>query len=518
MKFWPTSKRRELEAEVAALKSEKEILKSESSNLRVQKFKFARAYAGAVSGRLVNDWIAKSTSIDAEVKESLIKVRNRARQLGRDNDYVTAILRSFQNNIIGKGIGFQSQVMINEDVFDDALNSKIETEWKRWNKRENCHAAGTLSFAELQKMLVKTTVESGEIYVRLIYKTFGNSRVPLALQLVEGDQLCEEMNGVSENGNEIRMGVELNEWGRPIAYFLKKRHPGDYQFPNRLNNNTEKIRVLADDIIPVFMSERVGQTRGITWLRSSIMRLHQMSGYEESEVIAARAAAALMGFIQSPEGEPSSDGVQDGEKVTDFEPGVFKYLGPGETVNVPDLKRPGGQYTPFMSTMQKGVSAGSGTSYETVSSDYSQSNYSSTRQSLINERDNWKILQAWFIEKFHQRVFERWLDMAVLSGVIAIRDYESNPEKYQAVQWMPRGWTWIDPYKDVLATKEAIDGGLETITNALAQSGQDIETVFAQRKKEKELAEKYGISLGSESNSGKKETNDESGDVQNENT
>jgi lambda family phage portal protein len=218
-----------------------------------------------------------------------------------------------------------------------------------------------------------------------------------------------------------------------------------------------------------------------------------MNGYEEAEVIAARASASLMGFIESPEGDPTPDDVDGADKITEFEPGVFKTLAPGEKVNVPDLKRPSGQFDPFMVTMLRAVAAGIGDSYESLTADYSKSNYSSTRQSLISVRDNWKVLQSWFIENFHKEVYREWLDLAVLSGEIKIPKYELNPEKFQDPTWLPRGWQWVDPSKDIDATKEAIKAGLNTQTNALAETGQDFETIVKQRKREKQIAEKNGL-------------------------
>ncbi len=87
-----------------------------------------------------------------------------------------------------------------------------------------------------------------------------------------------------------------------------------------------------------------------------------------------------MGFITTTEGElGTAEEVYDNDRVDSFAPGVFKYLQPGESVTVPSLDAPDGQFEPFTRGMLRAVAAGLGTSYESVSRDYSQSNYSSSR-------------------------------------------------------------------------------------------------------------------------------------------
>jgi lambda family phage portal protein len=303
------------------------------------------------------------------------------------------------------------------------------------------------------------------------------------------------MNGRADNGNEIRMGVEIDRWGRPTAYYFENgmRHPGDFQFPSNTVAGPRFNRIRAEEIIHLYLVERPGQTRGVPWLASTIERMHHLHGYEQAEVVAARASSSLMGFITSPEGQLYGDEVQDGERLTDFAPGQFKYLQPGESITVPSLNRPGGEFDPFMRAMLRAVAAGVGCSYESISKDFSQTNYSSSRLSLLEERDNWKVLQSWLIDNLHQRVFERWLDLAVLSGTLDLPRYETDPEFYRRPRWMPRGWQWVDPAKEVAAAVEAVQAGFKTQAEIIAESGGDIEEVFQQRRRELDLAQSLDL-------------------------
>jgi lambda family phage portal protein len=443
--------------------------------------------------------VTSGTSADSEIKGSLRTLRNRARQLVRDSDFARQALRSIENNVVGQGIGFQSQVRMQRGGgLNESVNDAIEEAWRRWCRKDSCDVAGKLCFSDIERLAIRSVAESGEVIVRLVKQPFGSSPVPLALEIIEADLLLDDFNGRSpETNNEVRMGVEVNRWGRPTAYYFHQgmRHPGDYQFTAQDFSRAKYVRIPADEIIHLFRVERPGQNRGVTWFASTIQRMHHLAGYEEAEVVAARATSSLMGFITSPEGELYGDDVVEGQRVTQFEPGVFRYLEPGQQVTIPQMSRPGGEFDPFMRAMLRAVAAGVGCSYESISKDYSQTNYSSSRLSLLDERDSWRVLQDWLIENFNQVVFEKWLDMAVLSGTLNLPRYEIDPTMYRQPRWMPRGWSWVDPQKEINAYKEAEKAGYITKSQIIAESGGDIEEVMQTRRRELDLAESLDLAF-----------------------
>lgn len=453
-----------------------------------------RAYAGAELGRLTNDWVASGTSADSEIKGSLARLRNRSRQLCRDNDYAKGALRQIVNNTIGQGIPFQSQVKRQRGgALDDATNSLIEDTWKAWGNKKYCDVAGKLSWNDIQRLAMRSLVESGEVIIRKVKLGFGGCKIPFALEIIESDQLDENYNR-SGSGNEIRMGVELDKWGRPLAYYLKQTHPGDYMFGSA-QASVSIERIPAEEIIHLYICDRPGQTRGVPWFYSSLKRMRDLGGYEEAEIVAARAHASIMGFIESPDGDLLGDGVQGNQRLRSLSPGTIELLAPGEHFNGFSPTRPSSGYDAFVRQMLRGMASGIGVSYESLSADYSQSNYSSSRLALLSDRDNYRVLQEWIIHNLHQPVLEAWMDMAVLSGMLPLKLYELDPYKYQCVTWQPRGWSWVDPQKEISATIASIGAGLTTLTDEIAKQGGDVETVFKTRKRELDLAASYGLKL-----------------------
>ncbi len=449
-----------------------------------------RMYGGAFFDRLTADWIAQSTSQDSEAFTSIRALRNRARQLCRDNDYAKNAKRLIANNVIGRGVKLQPKIkMLRGDKYNDDLNDEIERAWRRWCKAQNCHTGGKLSFKQIERLLMNETVESGEVFVRLVRQKFGTSRVPLALEVIEADQVSEYRSG-RDGENAVRMGVEVDQWQRPVAYWMYPHHPGDlmfaYQQPSRL------LRVPAADIIHLFVADRAPQTRGISWFHTSLKRLHHMEGFEESEVVAARATAALMGFIETPEPmnpDDEPDTVMAGQAVDEFAPGMIRRLGTGEKFNGFAPARPNGTLDPFMSLMLRGVAAGLGISYSSLSKDYSKSNYSSDRLARLDDIEVWRVLQDWVIEQFHERVFEAWLDMAVLSGEISIPGYAQAPERVlEQIHWRPRGWGFVDPDKEVSAYVNQVRAGFSTMEDVVEQHGHDFGELMERREREMKFA------------------------------
>ena len=450
-----------------------------------------RAYEGALQSRLTANWITSSTSADAEIDGSLIRLRNRSRQLVRDSPYARQAIRAIGANVIGQGIRMQGRVRMQRgNRLNESVNRRIEAAWQSWCHADRCHVGGRLSMAEILRLAIMAVAESGEVFLRIIPEAFGRSRVPLGIEIIESDY-CDEGKsyGKDANGDQWRMGVKVNRWGRPISYAFRTVHPGDIANAR----GGEVIEVPAEQIIHLFITERPGQTRGAPWVSSAIKRLHHLDGYEEAEVVRARANSSLMGFIQSPEGELQGDEVYDDDRVSRFEPGVFKYLAPGETINVPQLDAPDGQFEPFLRGMLRSVAAAIGCSYETISRDFSQSNYSSSRLSLLEDREQWRMLQDFMIEHLAQPIYERWLAAAVGSGQLRLPDYEAMPERYEAVHWYPRGWAWVDPQKEVQAYRDAVRAGFKTQAQVIAESGGDLEDLLVARSNEVDRAEQLGL-------------------------
>ncbi len=456
-----------------------------------------RSYAGAIVSRLTSDWMSTQASADAEIRTSIKKLRDRSREMVRNNPYAKQAKRTTQVNVVGSGIKLQSQVQqVRGRKPSEAINRLIEEKWHLWTRAQYCDVAGRHSFHMMEWLATGALPESGEALFRIIRRPFGGSKVPLALEMIESDVLDEEYQGPTlAKLSEWRMGVEINEWGRPVRYAFLTRHPGDYWFQNAPQKGDKHVFLRAADVIHLFLPERPQQHRGVPWFHSVMADAHQLQGYEEAAVIRARAGASVMGFVTSPEGELEGDDVEADRRISEFEPGMWKYLEPGQNVSVPNISSPDQQYEMFVKNKVRRFASGFGCSYETLSRDFSETNYSSSRLSLLEDREHWKVIQSYLIENFHNRVFREWLDLAVLAGELPFDDYDTRPERYDTPRWMARGWDWVDPLKEAKAYRQMEQAGYMTKAQIVAKLGGDFFDNLTEFSREQQAAEELNVEL-----------------------
>src|SRR5574340_290923 len=191
-----------------------------------------------------------------------------------------------------------------------------------------------------------------------------------------------------------------------------------------------------------------------------------------------------MGIITGPEGPNlAPSGTDNQQPELDLEPGAVQRLPGGEQFELVAPNRPNPNMDPFMRMMLREVAAGCGPSYESLSRDYSQSNFSSSRMGLLDDRDLWRTLQQWFIRSFREPLHKEWLQQAVLAKAIpsiGVAEYVANRAKFEAVAFKPRGWSWVDPVKEVEAYVRAVRSGFMTVSDviALTGGGQDLEDML----------------------------------------
>lgn len=462
-----------------------------------------RMYAAARNSRTTQGFgtSGPGTSADAELHTSLPMLRSRARQMIRDASYAKRAKKILVDNVIGAGVGFQAQVMTNRGgTLNEKVNADIEEAFSEWCMPSSCHTGGKLHLGDLERMAFGNIFEAGEVLIRMHYRPFGDSQIPLCLEVIEPERLAHDIvpPGVVTAGADIRMGVEVDQFHRPLAYWIRSVHPGDIRHPASVLDRFE--RVPASDIFHLYVVDRWPQTRGEPWLHTTLRKLDELNEYTGLEVSAARGSAAYFATIETPEDESSvaTDEEDDGTPVMNLEPLTIQELAPGEKLEFHAPNRPNAALDPFMRAMLREIAAGAHASYESLSRDYSQSNYSSSRMGLLEDRDLYRILQQWWIRNFRMPLHRKWLQMAALSGSVPslpVQTYAASMRKYEAARWKPRGWTWIDPTAEVDAFKEAIKGGLTTVTDVIAQTanGQDLEDYIKTRVRELDMLKAAGL-------------------------
>lgn len=449
----------------------------------------ARSIAAALGGVATSDMLEMNAPIDHLCRAHLSSLRRKSRALAINSDYMRSFLRMLEQHVVGPdGIRMQLKARDANGALDTFANTRIEEEFALWSQRKNCDTRARLTFRAMQKMVVRSLARDGEVFIRKVRK-FRPSRHKFSLQLLPPEFIDETL---FDDFRNIRCGIEYDANDRPAAYYAKQSKWSDGSIV--LGNGRNYIRIPADEIVHVFMSEYAGQSRGLPWCISSMIRLHHIGSYEEAEVVAARLAAAKMGFFKRPEGTGALADSEDAPELNiDVSPGSMFELPPGYEFEKFDAQHPSGNYAAFVKAALKGIAAGLGVDYPTIASDLEGVNYSSIRAGLLETRELWKSLQREFKEQFLDEIFPDWLDSALAFDLL-------NPlpmakfDKFNKATWQFRGWAWVDPDKDASATLKLIAANMKSRTQALAEQGIDFEELCEQIAEEKKILKSYGLS------------------------
>lgn len=461
------------------------------------------AYAGALGNRLTSDWIlAPLESADQELGGDRDRLVGRARELVRNNAFAAHFVDLVADNVVGPaGIRLQARVRNAAGEFDTNVNAAIEAAWERWAEPGTATVDGRLSWVDVEQLAVRTLAQDGEALIRMVPR-FRNE-FAFAVQVLDPDMIDTTLNRSRGTGiNEIRKGVEINEWGRPVAYWLWSQHPSE---PGRRTRD----QVSADEIIHLYLVRRPGQTRGVTWLAPIMSDMRMLAGYQEAELVAARTAAAKMGFFQQDPESAVADPTQAAsrEPVTmEADPGRMEILPPGYSFAAWDPQHPNSSFGAFLKTVLRSIASGMGVSYNSLTNDLESVNYSSIRAGLLMERDVWRRLQTWVAAQLHRRVYREWLKWALTAGALELPTAAVGA--WFDHQWLPRGWQWVDPEKDLTAAMLAIRAGLDSRTRLAAENGRDFEEILADLRRENMLADEYQVELSTDTASAPKTTGD----------
>jgi lambda family phage portal protein len=458
-----------------------------------------RQYAAAVQDRLLAGFSTLAVSADSDIRVALRVLRARSRDLAKNDDYARRYLHLLKANVVGShGIKLQSRAVNLDGALDTPANDQIERAWRKWGKKGNCTADGRLSWVGVQKLAIESLARDGEVLIQKLVRP--TSEFGFVLHFIDPERLDAEFNGGLRSGNRVRMGVEVDRDDRPVAYWLLDAHPADAQF-SATAQPQKRTRIPADQIIHLYDQTETEQSRGVPWLHTAMKRLHHLNGYEEAELVAARVAASKMGFFKPDEESGNAfEGETidtDGAIITEAKPGTFEELPPGMEFSAFDPTHPTTAYSDFVKGVLRGAASGLNVSYTALSNNLEGVSFSSIRQGNLDDRDQWRMLQTFLIEHMIEDVFGAWLPMQITAGTLKLPARKLQKFLDGAI-WAPRGWQWVDPLKEMNANVAGVKNGMLTLQDVASETGRDVDEMFAQFAREKELAAKHGIEISFE--------------------
>jgi lambda family phage portal protein len=388
---------------------------------------------------------------DRWVAQAGPNLRNQARFLDANHDLAKGVLNALVNNTVGaNGIGIEPQPRTFGGEIHDELSDALLKYWKGWCKNPEC--TGIEDWPGAQRLLARSWFRDGEVFTKDLT---GNvpfldhaTQVRFTLEMLEADMLPLVLDDYAKN---LVQGIQRNTWGKATVYHFYRNHPGDINvFSGR---GLETVPVSADRICHLRTRERISQMRGVSVFAAVMTRLDDIKDYEESERIAAKIAASMAAFIKKGQPdmyEPNADG---SARSLRFSPGmVFDDLMPGEEIGTIDTNRPNPQLIEYRKGQLRAVASGTGANYSTIARDYDGS-YSSQRQELVEGWANYQVLTAEFIKALVQPVWETFVQMVIVDGLVKV-PADIDPITLDDALFIGPSMPWIDPLKEVKGNRE----------------------------------------------------------------
>lgn len=457
-----------------------------------------RGFDAAAQGNTTADWFAPAQDINNLMKGQLTVMRSRSRERMRNDDYAVGAKKLFVTNVVGPtGVKLQAMAKNFNGERDDLAIQSIEAAWLKWTKyKGTVDVAGRENWKDILAHLIKLYVTDGEVFVRHITGKDGGE-FGYKVQIIDPEMCDEELNTPAMNGNRIILGVEVDKWFKPTAYYFKVDPNVEDAKVVKLAGGKKHLRVPADEIIHWYSSEFPNQVRGIPPLSVGIGRLKMLGGFEEAALVNARAGASKMGFFTQM-GDSTAPGIEEenGELIDEITPGSMSLLPPDVGFQPFDTNFPDGEIAPFKKSVLRAIASGLGIDYPSLGNDLEAVNLASARVAINETREMWKAIQQTMIDNIITPVYEQWLFNALLRKQIVGKKEPFSIlqiEKYKEVHWLARRWAWPDPLKDAKAAQTMLDNRIKAPSTVAGDLGIDYEQELETMKRDEQLLEKHGL-------------------------
>jgi lambda family phage portal protein len=454
-------------------------LRREAARLQLEEM---RRYNAAGRGRRVEDWSTQRGSADAASAWGFSDMRDRARDLQRNNPWARRIVQVWSDNLIGEGWSFKAK-----DGRSNGRRGKAATKlMQEWMKDPlQCDYYGKANFDGLMAQVVQAWKGGGEVLIR--WRTPSSAtmrrlglRIPLQLQVMEGDWI-DEANDTpgGENGEYTKRGIVYDAEDKPKAYWLYNYHPGEsaLRVTSTLSNT-----VPADQIIHLFTPERPGMTRGVTSLAPVMVRLRDVQELMDARLMKEKIAACLAVAVVDLDGT-SNQKSTIGNRI---EPGGIAHLGPGQDIRA--INPPQANELPAtIKAYLLEIAAGAGITYEELTGDYSGGSFTQGRMGWIGfqrrlKSDTWQSLEPTVFRRIHQ-----WWFLAASSAGVSADGLVGD--------WTPPKRELFDPQSETSSTRDRIRSGLLPPQEAIRAEGYEPEDVIELWVEWMQLMDKAGITL-----------------------
>jgi len=468
-------------------------------------------------------WEPFPFSGESALRFSRDRLANRIHDLVRSDGWASAAVTRVLDSVIGSGWRLHStpnaQLLGIGPDETEQLQKSIEAAWHDYS--ENCEyidAGQRLDFTGILTLAFRHFIMDGEACSLSLWDE-KRSDYHTCIQIIDPDRLSNPhlwLDSVTRRG-----GVELGEFGQPTGYWFRSAHPGDLgvvgSYPWRWLMVEKRYPNGRHKCVHSFKPMRSGMVRGEPMLAPILRKVRMLTKYDNCELQAAVLNALLAAFVKSPNDpeqlarsfeseENDSLSPQQASRLGFYEksglkmPNVtMKFLYPNDEVDFKRPEHPNANFENFMRTGLRNVASVAGVSYEQLTGDYSQTNYSSARGALLEIWRGFKSKRQNFASVFANPHFENFLEEAIAKGVVKLPKgapaFREAKSAYCSCRWLGPGMSWIDPQKEVTAAIARMNSGISTLQIECSELGLDWQEVMKQRAREYDEMKKLGLPI-----------------------
>ena len=300
----------------------------------------------------------------------------------------------------------------------------------------------------------------GSFLLQRVWTKDKNCPLPFKIKCLTQDHIDKSKNKVGNYGARIVQGIEYNATGERVAIWIN-----DYLPNQTLTTEHKSRRCDIKDLCHPFRTTVAGQIHGITWGSPIIVKAKDFDDYMDAQLVRQKIASAFVGLIHDIEGGMGEDSKPMEGKIT---PGTWMTAPEGKTVefsNPPQLEG----VTDYVKIQHHGIASGLEVPYMIVSSDFSDSNYTQSRMTILDfSRQIETYQQHIFYPQMSYKIGQWILDACQLKG---IKTHNSK------IMWVYPRKEFVDPVKDMNAFILGVQNGFMSWEMAVREMGYDPDDV-----------------------------------------
>ena len=468
-------------------------------------------YGASLTKKSLRGWLFRGGSAKEDIEDNIDVLRQRSRDAYMGVPTASAALKSKRTNVIASGLVPVPKIDADYLGLDseqaEKLQAQILREFSLWAEKPLCDADRIDNFYALQQLAFISYLMNGDVFALLPFKEEKNQVYGLKIRLIEADRICSPDNydrlfPCDVNGYHVYrivQGVETDEDGVVIAYWISNRHPLSSLADGTVRKWT-RVEVYGSssgrrNVLHIMSRERIGQLRGVPMLAPVLEAIKQLGRYTDAEVTAAVISSMFTVFVQPelatddrPFGEQYSPEALVDEmdnNTIEMGSGAIVDLNPGETVNFADPKHPNSGYDVFTNAVIRQIGAALEIPIEVLMKQFTTS-FSAARGALNEFWRTCDMERGWFEDDFCRPIYEEWFTEAVARGRINAPGFFNDPIRrmaYMGCSWNGPARTAMNPSQEVDAAIKRIEHGFSTAQEETAQmTGGDYNSNIRQRK------------------------------------